>query len=588
MAGRTLNIEDIVGSPEYLATQISNFYDDWQKRRLPWLKEKEELRNYIFATDTTKTTNSQLPWKNSTTLPKLCQIRDNLHANYMAALFPNSDWLTWEGDDADAQEIGKRRTIESYMTNKLRQSDFEEQVSQLVYDYIDYGNVCASTEFVNETKVDAETGETIVGYVGPKIVRISPIDIVFNPVAQDFVRTPKIIRSVKTLGDIAADIEDRPEQGYMVDVFNKITNHRQAIGTVTAEDRIKDNGYQMDGFGSIVNYYQSGFVEVLEFHGDIFDLESNVLLKNHIITVVDRKHIIRSVPNPSWRSQSVRHTGWRQRPDNLWAMGPLDNLVGMQYRIDHLENLKADVFDLIAHPLLKIRGYVEDFEYAPGERIYVGDEGDVDFMSPDTTALNADTQIAILEQKMEEMAGAPRQAMGIRTPGEKTAFEVQTLDNASSRIFQNKTKHFEMAFLENLVNDMLELARRNMQASDLIRVIDDEFGVALFTTITPEDLKARGRIRPVGARHFAANANQFQNIIQLYNSPAAQDPAVSAHISGLQTAKTFEKLLDIEEFQLVVPNIRVAEQADTQRAIDQQSGDLQKEAAVGEILDEQG
>jgi hypothetical protein len=41
-------------------------------------------------------------------------------------------------------------------------------------------------------------------------------------------------------------------------------------------------------------------------------------------------------------------------------MGPLDNLVGMQYRIDHLENLKADVFDLIAFPPLKIKGYVED------------------------------------------------------------------------------------------------------------------------------------------------------------------------------------------------------------------------------------
>jgi hypothetical protein len=27
-------------------------------------------------------------------------------------------------------------------------------------------------------------------------------------------------------------------------------------------------------------------------------------------------------------------------------MGPLDNLVGLQYRIDHLENAKADALDL--------------------------------------------------------------------------------------------------------------------------------------------------------------------------------------------------------------------------------------------------
>ena len=146
-------------------------------------------------------------------------------------------------------------------------------------------------------------------------------------------------------------------------------------------------------------------------------------------------------------------------------MGPLDNLVGMQYRIDHLENLKADVFDMIAHPIAKVQGFVEDFSFGPGEKIYVGEDGNVEFMRPDTTALNADTQIAILENKMEEMAGAPRQAMGIRTPGEKTAFEVQTLDNASSRVFMNKVSYFERNFLEPLINDMLELSRRNMEIS---------------------------------------------------------------------------------------------------------------------------
>ena len=94
-------------------------------------------------------------------------------------------------------------------------------------------------------------------------------------------------------------------------------------------------------------------------------------------------------------------------------MGPLDNLVGLQYRIDHLENLKADVFDQIAYPILKIKGGdVEDFVFEPGARIYLGDEGDVGYMSPDTTALQADLQIQNLADTMEEMAGAPRQGYG--------------------------------------------------------------------------------------------------------------------------------------------------------------------------------
>ena len=239
---------------------------------------------------------------------------------------------------------------------------------------------------------------------------------------------------------------------------------------------------------------------------------------------------------------------------------------------------------MIAHPIAKVQGFVEDFSFGPGEKIYVGEDGNVEFMRPDTTALNADTQIAILENKMEEMAGAPRQAMGIRTPGEKTAFEVQTLDNASSRVFMNKVSYFERNFLEPLINDMLELARRNMEISDVVRVVDDEFGAALFETITPEDLAARGKIRPIGARHFAQRANQFQNMLNLLNSAVGQDPAINVHISGIKTAQVIEELLNIEKFNLVQPNIRVAEQMETQRMVNAGQGTLDEEQAVGDEL----
>tara|TARA_R110002051_G_scaffold18015_3_gene51992 strand:- start:6327 stop:8102 length:1776 start_codon:yes stop_codon:yes gene_type:complete len=580
MAGRTLDISEYIGIPDGLPSYISNQFTRWNQMRIGWIEEKKELRNYVFATDTTKTTNSNLPWKNSTTIPKLCQIRDNLHANYMAALFPNDDWLIWEGDDEDAEAEAKRKVILSYMQNKLRNSGFINAVSELVYDFIDFGNVLGSTEYVNEVREDITTGEVIPGYVGPRAVRVTPYDVTFNPVAAHFENSPKIIRFIKTLGEIAADMEDHPEMGYLQEVFDKVTSIRKSVAGMTSNDLHEAEGLQVDGFGSMLEYYQSGYVEILEFYGDIWDGESETLLKNHIITVVDRMHVIRKIPNPSWRGQSLRHAGWRLRPGNLWAMGPLDNLVGMQYRIDHLENLKADVFDMIAYPMLKISGHVETFEYQPGEEIFVGEEGDVQFMHPDTTALQADMQIERLEAKMEDMVGAPKQAMGIRTPGEKTKFEVQTLDNASSRIFQSKITYFERNFLEPLLNDMLELARRNMEISDVVRVVDDEFGAALFETITPEDLASRGKLRPMGARHFAAKANQFQNLNNLANSAMYNDPAVNTHFSGLKLAQVVEELLDIEKFDLVSPNVRVAEQLETQRMIDTGSQELNDERAA--------
>jgi hypothetical protein len=230
--------------------------------------------------------------------------------------------------------------------------------------------------------------------------------------------------------------------------------------------------------------------------------------------------------------------------------------------MDHLENLKADVFDQIAFPILKIKGDVEDFDFQPGARIYIGDEGDVGYLVPDATALSADNQIAIIENRMEQMAGAPREAMGIRTPGEKTAFEISSLQNAAGRIFQNKTQHFERIFVEPILNAMLEAGRRNMDASDIIRIFDDALGITVFETITKEDITAKGKIIPMGARHFAERAQRVQNLQQLWQLKAA-DPSVAAHMSGKEFARIMAE--ELGEKALFGENISVYETYETQK-----------------------
>ena len=142
MAGKVAQVQAVIDA-DSLAGELAGLYNRWYIQRSEKEEEWRELRNYLFATDTTTTSNSGLPWKNSTTLPKLTQIRDNLHANYLDALFPNDNWLRWEGYTLDDVTLEKRRTIEAYMRNKLRESGFREVISKVVYDYIDYGNAFA-------------------------------------------------------------------------------------------------------------------------------------------------------------------------------------------------------------------------------------------------------------------------------------------------------------------------------------------------------------------------------------------------------------------------------------------------------------
>jgi hypothetical protein len=570
-----------------LAKKIADMWVRWDNARNVWKSDQQELRNYLFATDTRKTSNSKLPWKNSTVTPKLTQIRDNLHANYMAALFPSENWFFWEATDKSKDLTQKRYAITNYLKQKLKASNFQLLVSQLVYDYIDFGNVIATYDYVRDVISDSN-GNVVSRYVGPKAYRINPTDLVFNPLSETFDKTPVVRRMLKSLGDLMTDVETKPALNYNKGVLNKALQFRQNYRD--DPEFKKELNMAIDGFGSADEYLESDMVELLEFWGDIYDPETNTLLRNQLITVIDRKWILRKQPNPMWTgSKPMFHCGWRLRTDNLWAQGPLDQLVGMQYRIDHLENLKADVFDLIAYPVMVVKGStVEEFEYEPGATVFVGDEGNLDFLRPDATALQADLQISELMNRMEELAGAPKQAMGIRTPGEKTKYEVQSLENAAGRIFQSKVSWFERNILEPLLNGMLAESIRNFEGVERIRTVDEDYGTEAFVEVTKDDLMAAGKIYPIGARHFGEQARFIQELNQTIAAVQAI-PTVAAHISGKAIAKALEENLGWQNYKIVQDNAMIFEQAETQRLMNQVAEDIQTEATIspeGEMPEE--
>lgn len=572
------NIQVTSFARDKLAAYITDMWIKWDQARISWKESQQELRAYLFATDTSSTTNNKLPWKNSTVTPKLTQIRDNLHANYMAALFPSDDWFIWESGEKTKQVMQKRAAICAYMKEKLKASNFQLVVSQLVYDYIDYGNVFVTYDYVRDV-VEGDKSNLVSRYVGPKAIRLSPNDIVFNPLSSSFSASPMLRRMLKSVGDLLTDVETKPGLQYDPAVVQKVLEFR-ANYREDPEFK-KEKNLAIDGFGSFDEYVNSDMVEIIEFWGDVYDSEKKTLLRNQVISIVDRQWILRSFSNPHWTGEKpVYHCGWRLKPDNLWAQGPLDQLVGLQYRIDHLENLKADVFDIIAYPVVKVMGTtVEEFEWEPGAVVFCGDEGDVDVLKPDATALNADMQIAELMQRMEELAGAPKQAMGIRTPGEKTKYEVQTLENAAGRIFQSKVSWFEKNILEPLLNGMLAEAIRHMDGVENIRYVDEEFKTERFMKVTKEDLSNRGKLYPVGARHFAEQAKFVQELSQTIAALQAA-PTIAAHISGKAVARALEENLGWKKWNIVQDNAAVFEQQETQRLMNQATQDMAVESTI--------
>lgn len=558
-----IDVEHLL-DPDHLAVEIANKWNSWVQLRREWVEQTKELRNYIYATDTKTTGNAILPWSNSTTTPKLTQISDNLHANYAATLFPQEDWIRWSGEDEDSVSWVRNLKIKSFMKTKIDQSGFVKTHYKLLRDYIHYGNAFSLIEWVDDFYLN-EDGDFTQRYKGPILRRISPYDIAFNPAATEFSKTPKIIRSIHTIGEIAREAK-KDSDSPIGKGLQKVLQGRKNVKNVESMLE-KSEGFVADGFSNIQQYYDSDYVEVLTFYGDLYDQESGDVMQDRIITIMDRAYVVDNKEDPSWEgTPPIHHVGWRDRPDNLYAMGPLDNLVGLQYRIDHLENLKADVFDQIAYPIIKVKGDVEDFDFSPGSRIFIGEEGDVGYLQPDATALQADMQISQLEARMEELAGAPKQAMGIRTPGEKTAFEVQSLDNASGRIFQHKTSHYEAEFIEPQLNTMLTMSARKLTGTEVVRE-NHESGGFIFEEVSKEDLVGKGKVSPMAARHFAERARRVQNLTQLWQIAAA-DPSVKAHLSGKELARIMA--FELGEESLFAPNIAVKEQSETQVAVEEE------------------
>ena len=522
--------------PEGLAAAIADKFVTWENSRDKWYRNAKETLENLYATSTRDIYNQTREYDNSTHIPKITQIRDMLITYYLDAMFSLPDYVDWEAYDYDSIDVNTRNTLKSVAKQMVEDSGFKPTIRELVEDYVDYGNCFATVVNVTDTLGDA------IIYQGPKAVRLDPLNIYFDPLASDFNRSPKIIRSIKTLGELIAESEDLPEDANMYkEALNKAIENRSMVRDRLAEtnaELIKDDICNIAGFGNWSAYYASDTVELLTFYGDIYNMEDNKLHRNTRIVVMDRSHVLLEEPIKNYGFKSnIFKAGWRDRKDNLWSMSPLDNIKGMQFMIDFLENKRADIFNYISNPMIVTKGDVEMPEYLyPGCQVGLDVDSDLQFARPDATALQADLYIDRYINLMEEMAGTPREAMGFRTPGEKTAFEVSQLNTASSRLFNEKTRKFELEMLEPLLTLMLRIYMTNPTRTVKIRnQLED--GTVLFEEVNLDQLQANGRFVAMGSNTYTEKARMAQTVMQIYNSAIPSDPLVFNYFNPKTLAK---------------------------------------------------
>ena len=584
-----LNFEEVRDDIDFLATYVSDRWAQWiaSPERQSWRSEVAEVKRFRYATDTRTTSNSSNPLSHSTHLPKITQVADTLEAHYSDAMFPHDQWLQFQAGDKEANTQTNKRLIERYIHSRHQLSGYEREMGTLLRDWVDEGNCFLEGIWKSETAGD-DNGILRKGYIGPQIRRLEPTRVGFNTQASSFHDSWKIIQSIQTRGDIAKDIMDEtldPQYRMVLDKAQAfrhyVSNYPDMIGEEWGES-------SYDGVITNSDYFGAGdSVELLTFYGSIYDTASETMHLNRKIVVIDRKWVLMDEPIETWDGKPyIYHSSWRDKPGTLLGMGPLQNLTGIQYMINHLQNTKADAFDKMVSPDKFFRGIDDAKQQSDGSMHYYSHEnGMVSNVSPDTTVLNADFQLSNLERKMEEYAGVPPEAFGFKTPGEQTKFEVAERINGSARLFQNRIKKFEREIIEPSVNAELELAKVHLDYN--LQVLSSREEGDVFEEITPAIIKNLGNLIAKGAQHYAQQARMVQELSN-FMQVLATDPEMKMHFPPRKLALAFNSLLGGfgQSDGVMEPFGRLYEQVETQQLQQAAAGMVDQASIAQQQLDD--
>lgn len=545
-------------SPDAKAAHIAGKYSEWQSYKEQAMERWKETEAYIYATDTTSIPGGDM-FDHTTHLPLVHELREELISIMYSTVLPNEDFIGFQPFDKESATKEKRKKALAYLKNRHSLNGFRKSIDKAITDLIDYGICIVQVQYVDTTKTGKD-GLVRPGYAGPVLRRFSPYDFTMDPTADNYQVTPKILRSLVSMGEFISLAETNEWDPELV---KSVVEKRGTYGTVDFSDNKKNTQFTPDGFSSIEAYYASGMVELLYFYGDVFDEHECVVHRDRCVVVVDR---CLTLSDEEVLEPNIFIGSWKVKADNLWPQGALDQIIGLNFQINHRENALSTSIDRFIFPDRVQMGDVEIIYNPDTNRIdYLAPEGGgVQDLTPDATVLSYDNQIRKLMDMARMTIGLPPSLQGFRSPGEKTAFEVQTLNDGAYRSFIHKAERFDMDVLEPVLNAELKIGRDHLHSALQVQTTSPE-GIPTFISITSEDLNSNGKLVPMGSRRFALQNKQLNMLNQLANSNLAN--LVSAHLNTYALAQVVEELGGLTEFEMFGQFAAIEEQFEQQQLV---------------------
>jgi len=558
MSGESLTALGGFTTSEEKADTIITTFTKWDSSKQPAIEKWREVESYRYATDTSSLPSGSA-FTHSTHMPVVSAIAQDLEAILMQVVMPHEDWFTFEPSDAEAARAVQRKTIVSYLKNRHALNGYTGTVDKLRSDLVSYG-IC----FSQVSHVDRSVGDR-QGYIGPVVNRISPYDIVFDPTAARFEDSPKIIREIVSLGEL----HRRGLKGEFDNdkVTELLTQRRHAASSDSGED--KNEQYVPMGFDTYQSYLTGGFVELLWFYGDVYDADNNILHESKMIVVADSSFtLLEEDIKTATGKPHIYRSVWQELPDNLWGMGPLENIVGLNYQVNHRENAKSEALDRLIYPDKVYVGDVEEMYDDETDTVtYLAPEGGgVNELAINTQFFSFDLQIDRLTHSARAAARLPSDLTGFRSQGEKTLGEVAALTEGGMRGFVDKAANFERTSLEQHLKAEIELAHTHFGTAFSVPN-KSEAGFIEMLNVTKEDLAVNGLLIPRGAKRFARKNQMLATLTQVSATPLFQ--IALPHTSAVGVSNMLAELLEVQDEGIFEENAQIIEATEQQQMMDQ-------------------
>ena len=328
----------------YLVGSIVDKYDKYEDERAAQITDIKYVRDAIYNTDIPKING----WDNKIELPDIYELAQTLKSHICENLYSHPDAMfDVSGTNPKTQSYANKQ--KAMLVSTFEQMNIENEIEKIIDGIVETGE---STLFVGwETKIkstrraktleeqilsldnfsDFVVEEKIV-YDNAKVKHIKAEDFVFDKNNRDnWDACAKIYRTYSTIDEILSDKSNNMLNEEKIKDLKGVVANKKSYKETYDERAVDGNK-----------------VEILEFWGDI-ELADGNILKNWLIVIGGRRHIIRFEPNPFVINPFI-HANIIESPNTHRGVSPLRVALILNSLASTILNKQIDALALMMNP----------------------------------------------------------------------------------------------------------------------------------------------------------------------------------------------------------------------------------------------